>query len=1268
MSKSQPNDLIADLKNLFQHSYIEAQDLQKIMDNLKTKEVKNYVKSLSIKTKPESALRENFFSINSSFANYLFEEVFPEVDVEEGYIDYLIKAGREEIELELKALYVGEFEKRKSGKQFKGLKKTDLSPQAHREQILKYLKGGKEYVVLTNLEQWYFYSRSHSLSKLCPYFESESLFEVLEDYTPVEDFWQYLDKKEDLSLREPLDKRFYNSLKEWVAEFQNISFTCSDKEKTELIIYLLNKFIFIQSLDKFWVIRKNYIEDEWNHIKSRWGNKDKGRFLIKFFEDLNAFFYEVYDTELFIDAKNTNSILEKIEQNEDNSALLFRKLKLILGIDYGTSAESWLLGITQYNFRRIDEDILGRTYETYLAEIRNEQGIFYTRRFITKYIVDSTLEYKFNPLIEDIIEKIENEDFNACRAVLKDFFSIKIIDPACGSGSFLIKALRKLWEYYRLIHKILNIKNKKFTNFSKIKIENSEIKNKLEELIKLRRLLSCDDLRQLISQIILRHIYGADLDEKAINIAKLNLWLEAIKLSPKSFQSDRLPSLSEHILPNLNMNLINGNSLVGWKNSNVVEFLERNNKELIQELFKLRSEYIDTPQNISNIDAILKKKTVLREKLVNKFKEFLKTSSIGNDIYAKTKPLFWSFEFWFSYFSNNPIKSLKEPGFNIIIGNPPWGANLESYDSYIEEYFKEVAKGQYDSYQIFLYHGIKDLLTTEGILGYIIPNELCLEDTTQHLRSFLLEYKLLEINNLGYEMFDEVTRPSLILLIEKEKSPENNKVHIFTGLTPTNKSLLKDDIKTIEQIISDDQFKRNQNEFLTNEKKRFDIFAHPLDREIKKIIEGNNFEPFKTYFINGRGIDTNKSGRHFVCPSCGVLNPPFGVGRAAKNEKACVNSSCDFIFKRDDKDSYSTIELILEENFKEGEHHAPGYIGEDLHRYYFSRQPRLIRYYGDVAKDPAFKEYSFIPWKDHELYEGEKLLFRKVSSGNLPLVMVYLEFLVTNQQIYIFKKKDIIEKVSIYFYHAILTSRLMHYYYLKEFGDPDKEVMPHFTQRKIKSLPVPNPDLNDEKYKTIVQNTKNIIDLVKDFKRIKIESFKDFLTSKPIQFRFTLEEYIEYYSEELNREFYFSKVATEELTNDFSVELINGWLEVYVKNRITGDNYLLFRVKFNNETIQNFLYYLLIDKDLTKEHLRWDNLKKIRIPRFLQNIELNIEQMGEVLNEYFEIITSKNEIKKKIQSKFAEIDEIIFDYYHIAKEAHRKRIIEVANANGFEVF
>lgn len=163
----------------------------------------------------------------------------------------------------------------------------------------------------------------------------------------------------------------------------------------------------------------------------------------------------------------------------------------------------------RYDFSAISTDVLGGIYEQYLGYVqeksqkgdknkkskRKSQGIYYTPKYIVEYLMEQTLG--------EILKKAKK----------KDLPYIKILDPACGSGSFLISAYDKMLE----------------------------TKNKLETQTGL-----FDKF-----EILENNIYGVDLDEQAIEIARLNLLLRVLS------QKTKLPTLSHNI--RMGNSLVDGN-------------------------------------------------------------------------------------------------------------------------------------------------------------------------------------------------------------------------------------------------------------------------------------------------------------------------------------------------------------------------------------------------------------------------------------------------------------------------------------------------------------------------------------------------------------------------------------------------------------------------------------------------------------------------------------------------------------------------------------
>ncbi|OGY43412.1 MAG: hypothetical protein A2729_04545 [Candidatus Buchananbacteria bacterium RIFCSPHIGHO2_01_FULL_39_14] len=301
---------------------------------------------------------------------------------------------------------------------------------------------------------------------------------------------QYAQENFKKPKREPVDKQLANDLVRWrTALFSDLSQWNRDKNLGEKNIakavqQLLDRFIFIRTTEdrKIEGERLRELVRNWEEEKKTINLGDE---LKKLFQHYN----DGYDSRLF-----ELSVCDKLEYEDSLFADVIKQLyKNKKGI--------------RYDFASINADVLGSIYEQYLGQIqeseknkskRKSQGIYYTPRYIVDYIVKNTL----GELLKG------KSGFEASK--------IKILDPACGSGSFLIKAFEVIDNHIQRENNQINAQ--KFTNYAR-KVA-----------------------------ILTANIYGVDLDEEAVEIAQLNLLLKVLEQREK--------------LPNLGHNIENGNSLI----------------------------------------------------------------------------------------------------------------------------------------------------------------------------------------------------------------------------------------------------------------------------------------------------------------------------------------------------------------------------------------------------------------------------------------------------------------------------------------------------------------------------------------------------------------------------------------------------------------------------------------------------------------------------------------------------------------------------------
>ena len=428
------------------------------------------------------------------------QDVWPETDVSGKRVDYALKINNvTKFFIEAKPMSV------------------NLDEERWAEQAINYSwHKSVPWVVLTDFEAIKVYNTEWDE----PNIQSCQFIEIpYTEYLTNEKLWwlskeafieAVLDKQADQVGRRPktiIDKQLANDLIRWRdLLYKNL---CSynpriNKGKiAEYVQRILDRLIFIRTLED----RK--IEDVTLQPLAREWKEKKGIKANELLFALNKVFRKIdsgYDSGLF-EKGSCDQLGEKIDADDNDFVEIIEDL-------YKTRK-----GV-RYNFADIPADIFGSIYEQYLGHIQQEdeqeskkskrksQGIYYTPRWVVDYIIKNTLG-------ETLKSKTEEEAKN-----------IKILDPACGSGSFLITAYQTLIDYWQNHQK-------------NIFAGRGDKLEQLERAFKKRNgILISPEQKQ---RILLNNIYGVDLDDEAIELARLNLLLKMVGRRIK------LPSLAHNI-------------------------------------------------------------------------------------------------------------------------------------------------------------------------------------------------------------------------------------------------------------------------------------------------------------------------------------------------------------------------------------------------------------------------------------------------------------------------------------------------------------------------------------------------------------------------------------------------------------------------------------------------------------------------------------------------------------------------------------------------
>lgn len=673
-------DILHDIKILQTVDSLSVSDIDKLKSSLKTSShAKVYLDILALKGKPETALSDYLFKPLMEDDDYLSLKISPQIKSYSGWVDYLIHHSvGNPIAIELKPLHkLSETIKHGNYLEYNPLEaEYQKLATDEKNQIKLYLRN-HDYVLLTNMKDIYYFNRE-AIIDFKPFLK-ENFLSFVEAIQFNNDVWDAVRRKEDTSPKHDLDKKFLLDLKKWYAELSVIKFSPS-VNKEEKIVLLLNKFIFLKTLEDYGLIPFNFIRETYEDKTRKWITKGRKKVFFEFFTEVDKWTYDYYDTELFRD--NT---FDFIDADDTNLQKLQEAIEKILG--FSEWAKVFGIGLTHYNYRAINEDIFGKAYETFLAQQRKEQGIFYTHSEITEHMSNRLVDEIFLVYASRLLTALDCKDFDTSKHIVKQMTQIKFIDTTCGSGSYLVKLLKHIWAVYSDI----NDKTLWATQKGEL-LEPEEIINHKNAIKDIRNRLGIGnehfDGIKAISTIILRHIHGIDLDEKAIDVAKVNLWKEAIKLLPNKFKYSVLPVEANHILPDLELNFVVANTLVDIPINECIEILQSRFKNEIAELHLIMDSYINNPYNPDLVKNAIPIKEKIRVALHEVFSE--KGYSID------TKPLFLPLEFFYCYFDadGDPLEdSLR--GFDGIIGNPPWEnikPIIKEFASRYADTFGEISK------------------------------------------------------------------------------------------------------------------------------------------------------------------------------------------------------------------------------------------------------------------------------------------------------------------------------------------------------------------------------------------------------------------------------------------------------------------------------------------------------------------------------------------------------------------------------------------------
>lgn len=610
-----------------------------------------------------------------------------------------------------------------------------------------------------------------------------------------------------------------------------------------------------------------------------------------------------------------------------------------------------------YNFDIIPIHILGSIYERFLGkiviatdkrvrieekpEVRKAGGVYYTPQYIVNYIVDNTV----GKLIEG--------------KTPKEISSLRFADISCGSGSFLITVFDRILEYHRKWYQDNPAQAKKDGCY----------------FLDGKWVLSLKQKQKILTN----NIFGVDLDHQAVEVTQLSLYLKLLEDETTATAQDTWVMFKEQLLPNLNNNIVCGNSLIG------TDILENN-------LFNsVEMGYIPSLQSVDEL---------------------------------KLKPM--NFEDAFP-------EVMRQGGFDAIVGNPPYVFTRdvefgelvktyykENYLSLIEKSDKSKANqtGKANLFALFILKGIK-LINGSGSFSYIIPNTILRTTVYEGVRKYLLDNTSIErIVDLKAGVFKGVTASTVILILGKEKKEKQIKIID----NPIGVNSIEGKLTSIDK-----------NTFYQNPSYSFNIFVDTSDELIFEKMKSKS-ERLENIVDVYNGIATFKNKE--------------GLGKIQKNKH----------FKK-----------IL--------------LGKNIGRYSHLWDNYFIEYIRSKLQRPR-EEWIFLA--------EEKLIMQRI--GGI-LITSY-----DNEKYYTFNSVNNIllknRKYSLKFILGILNSKLLRYYYIRNFTN-ESSLTVNISKTYLDKLPMPNIDFIDTPSS---HRLTELVDQITETKKAiliaKTESEKEYLEKK----------------------------------------------------------------------------------------------------------------------------------------------------------------------------
>jgi type I restriction-modification system DNA methylase subunit len=649
-------------------------------------------------------------------------------------VDYLLKSDRPLIFVEAKSL----------------LDKSENLFIGHREQVQRYIRNYRvspeqvrmerpvTWIVLTNFAQFHFIrvnedapTFSFALDNLWK--RRDEIWDLLAleslETSRIEELYEQRHKA-------GLDQRFLADLKRWrlmlVNGFALRNQTRSLDDITHASQQLLNRFLFSRMLETNQLIEWNKLARAYSHYEVFHGDFTEKTFAESLRESLFQEIKFKFNTELFKQPllcdtlALDNNILSILVGHEPLSP----EVAATCGFESGQGELLAFRHLYSYDFSLMSSDVMGAVYEKFLAhklaqkdggrivvedtdELRKKEGIYYTPRYIVDYIVAHTLGEKIKPVLAEATALLGYKNYKGAYEKICELSQIKVLDPAMGSGSFLLGAFDALAVAY----------NDYNAECEKQKRNGGNGDGNGDALFDAPA-AKPRPVERLGTAIVSHNLFGVDLDAQAVEVAKLNLWIRLMAAEKDSLRmklhDPNKGKQPQNLLPALAANFKRGNSLIDDQ-------------------------------------------AVAGDAAFDWAKEFPEIVGQASRLSPSEKKL------------ETGATPVLRGGFDVVLGNPPYEriqvmqANAPEAAEFLKANYRAAASGNFDIYVCFIERGL-ELLNAGGFFGYICPNKFFQSEYGQETRQLLSEGRnVSHLVNFGHlQIFPQATIYTCLLFLHRQ--------------------------------------------------------------------------------------------------------------------------------------------------------------------------------------------------------------------------------------------------------------------------------------------------------------------------------------------------------------------------------------------------------------------------------------------------------------------------------------------------------------------